>query len=618
MTQDRFDTLCSQGTAEAVAQALAAQPQLVKGAPVPPPPDDLWQSQPLHLACRNEKHGLEIARLLLVAGADVNAREKDGDVPLMGAAGNEKHSAELFRLLIAVGADVNAANEDGRTALHYACENRQWEAAALLIAAGANVNATTEDQKSKFLSGITPLLEACGHCDSGGTECVRLLLEAGADPNRTGGNGETPLMTSCACGDQECVDLLLAAGASLDANGNDKGGVRLFINACCGGLLGLVKRLSAALDDPALDKNRLLYDVCNSARITSIDIHNDTWDKERKPTQSEMNASLMPYVEIARMLIGAGADVNTHAAGLSDQNTPLIAAAQSDSEDLVRLLLSAGAKVDDRNFYGETPLILACGEHSLSSVRLMLEAGADIEAENCKCATPLIMAAAEGCDEIVLYLLEHGARLDHYASDDGEFPFMSACRCCKVETIKALLPPGFHTEMCGWWNRTALHYAASGNNVKAVEFLLGLGADIDARDKNGYTPIMAAIEDYGWDTAPLLVRHGANLKARREYGNAVLMQAVENRQYKTIISIIGQGAGVNDSHAKGEDRTPLMTVLKEYGDLDDEEYSIVVAMLRADPLVRKAEHCRKARERIDANDSISDEHKEQLKGLLKA
>ncbi len=621
MTYERFCLLCREGIPEEVERALARQPGFAKGNPNEGEGDDEWDA-PLSFACGNREHGTDVARLLIAAGSDVNKPCRFGYTPLMEACGrHEERAPGLVELMLEAGANVNARLESdssaGWTALHNACENGNAQAVATLLAAGAEVNAATdEDRKNRFLSRLTPLMEACAPCSGDGTACVRLLLAAGADANAIDGTGDTPLMRASYRGDQESVDLLLAAGATLDANGTDKNSRRLFENACMGGLYELAKRLSFALDDPQTDKDELLYRVCDSARCASIGIHNASWRKETKLTQSEVNDALRPYAQIAQMLLDAGADASKRSS-LSDRgDTPLSLAVQSDSEALVKLLLAAGAKAEDTNRYKETPLILACYEHSLSSVRILLNAGADIEAENCIYTTPLIMVAHEGCDEIVMELLARGARVDHYSSDDGEFPFMPACRHCKLETVKALLPPGFHTEMRGWGSRTPLHYAAAGDKIETMEFLLGLGADIDARDKRGYTPIMSAIEDYGWNAAPWLAEHGANVNASDKYGTTVLMMAVDEHNTDVIQALVREGADVNSKHELSG--SPLLHVLSEYGDIEQGEYETALAMLKADPLTRYADHCQKLREAILANKYISDEHREELLKMLRA
>jgi len=90
--------------------------------------------------CRAVRSGdIERVRLLVSAGVDVNAKDKDGNTALHVAAGNGH--AEIVELLIAKGADVNAQGYFGRTPLHRASAADHKKIAELLIASGAEVNA---------------------------------------------------------------------------------------------------------------------------------------------------------------------------------------------------------------------------------------------------------------------------------------------------------------------------------------------------------------------------------------------------------------------------------------------------------------------------------------------
>jgi ankyrin repeat protein len=111
---------------------------------------------PLHLAARGSQYTghsdrklsdayVEIARLLIDAGADVKARAEDGDTPLLTAARRlsyltktEDANPDFFKLLIACGADVDAATQIGGPALVFAVEGNRTDIARILLQAGAN------------------------------------------------------------------------------------------------------------------------------------------------------------------------------------------------------------------------------------------------------------------------------------------------------------------------------------------------------------------------------------------------------------------------------------------------------------------------------------------------
>ena len=148
------------GNIEAVKQHIAAGTDLNanQNAPV--------SFTPLNLAVR--KGQSEIVKLLLDAGADVNAKSETlKTTPLHSAIWNL--DSEIAKFLIDKGADVNAMDEYGMTCLHYAELNIQN--AELLIANGANVNAKRE------LNGNTPLDIAIEDAES---EIADLLRKHGA------------------------------------------------------------------------------------------------------------------------------------------------------------------------------------------------------------------------------------------------------------------------------------------------------------------------------------------------------------------------------------------------------------------------------------------------------
>ena len=160
-------------------------------------------------------------RLLLANGADVNARSKIGRTPLLNAALHDG-SSEIVRLMLDKGADLKARDESGLSVLQAAVFSNDAETAGLLLAKGADPN-------SKDAAGFTPLLAAALNGDRN-TEVVRLLLQHGANAKavcaetlETVKNGPlgigllTPLLSAVPYGNYETVALLVNAGASVNA-----------------------------------------------------------------------------------------------------------------------------------------------------------------------------------------------------------------------------------------------------------------------------------------------------------------------------------------------------------------------------------------------------------------
>ena len=131
------------------------------------------KSTDLHEAA--EKGDIKAVKALLAAGAEINAKNSDGETPLHCAAWSGQ--AELAKILLQAGAGVNAKDKGGRTPLHSAAVLSHTETARELLCAGAEVNAKDDD-------GDTPLDKAK---DKNGwadpeekAKCAYLLLEHGA------------------------------------------------------------------------------------------------------------------------------------------------------------------------------------------------------------------------------------------------------------------------------------------------------------------------------------------------------------------------------------------------------------------------------------------------------
>ena len=139
-------------------------------------------------------HGMiELVALLLDRGAKTElTKTKDGCTALMEAV--RKGRTATARLLLERGAEVNRGNRNGFTALFFAC----FSGPTILAMARGGTNLSIQSSE-------------------GQTEMVRLLIDAGADPNAATKDGFTPLMAACGEGYVRIVELLLEAGADTNA-----------------------------------------------------------------------------------------------------------------------------------------------------------------------------------------------------------------------------------------------------------------------------------------------------------------------------------------------------------------------------------------------------------------
>lgn len=177
---------------------------------------------------------LEIARLLVEKGANVNYSNQDKETPLHQAIGREQ--VELVRFLIEKGAGVNVADVRSFTPLHKAAAAGNVEIVTLLVAAKANPNAE--------MYGLTPLMFAVSGRKP---EAVLALLDLGVDVNYAskGGNaGQTALYSAIQGADAEMVKLLLSRKAN--PNAKTKSGETLLQQAQKGDQDDIIALLKAA------------------------------------------------------------------------------------------------------------------------------------------------------------------------------------------------------------------------------------------------------------------------------------------------------------------------------------------------------------------------------------
>lgn len=353
---------------------------------------------PIRYAIDNDNR--EMLRLLLERGAEVNERAF-GWTALHAAARNGK--TEAVRCLLEHGAEVNAL-AFGDTALHEAAENGKTEVVRCLLEHGAEV-----DLRSRRPHGATPLLLAAA-LQTRRSELLRLLLEAGADPNARAGGGCSPFMLAAERPCREACDLMRRYGAEYTIN-----------EAAALGNLEDVRSFLAK--DPGC-KDRETY-------------------RDKTPIYS---AAIHGHADVFFFLLEKGADIKARCD--PDKTTVLHAAVHGGRLDIVKALLERGIPADAPSEDKETPLHCTPYENRLEIARLLIANGADVNATTRRSGrAPIHGAAYHHRTDIVSLLLEHGADPNHRTSGKGT-PLHSAVFGTgrvtpkDIETVKLLLDRG--------------------------------------------------------------------------------------------------------------------------------------------------------------------------------
>jgi ankyrin repeat protein len=460
------------------------------------------------------------AMRLLSRGAEVNAAGADGTTPIMWAAAND--DPELVRALIKAGANVKARNQFGTSALTEAAIIGSAPIIEALLTAGADPNTRNPE-------GETPLMAVAR---TGNVEAARRLLDAGADVNAREDFGrQSALMWAAAQSQAEMVKLLASRGADLNARGiirqwerkviteprpkdMNKGGFTPLLYAAREGCVECARHLVAAgadkdLEDPEritpLNMALLNLHFEFAAFLIEAGADVDKWDLfGRSPLYMAADVSTLPVkgngamavipsddpvtaLDVARLLLEKGAnpnlqlkrrppyrDVPQDRGGdgiLAQGATALLRAARAGDAPFVKLLLEHKALVDLPSKEGVTPLMAAAGvefgtrvtrgrnrtnDGVLETMRLLIDAGADV---NARSVTERRTVVPEGTSAAA----EYGIRLRGRPSQ---------------------VPSPFAVP-----HQTALHGAAERGYNDFVRFLAERGADLQAKDANGRTPL---------------------------------------------------------------------------------------------------------------------------------
>jgi ankyrin repeat protein len=418
-------------------------------------------TRPLHWAVRADE--LEVADLLLKAGADAAARNRLGLTALYLAAANG--NGPMIRRLLDHGADPNHVERSGETVLMVATRSGDTDAVRAMLERGANPN-VAEPQLQ-----LTALMLAA---EAGATGAVRVLLEheadiharsrTGAVPSRRmpcvgrtgcgshgigivrGGLPEqgyqppipgdmTPLMFAAREGHVDAARLLLDAGA--DVHAVDKNGITPLLMAIGSNRIPAARLLVERGADIHAKDWYGRTPLFGAVEIRNVDLHYTTFEHM---LTAEDRTEVLDFIGF---LLEKGADPNIRVSEVSPLRswmyllggslawvdftgqTPFLLASLSGDVSTMRLLLTHGADPHIATFGGTTALMAAAGVNwvvnqtydegepaLLDAVKLSHELGMDVNATNSMGLTALMGAANRGSDSIIEFLVSKGARLD--------------------------------------------------------------------------------------------------------------------------------------------------------------------------------------------------------------
>lgn len=409
-----------------------------------------------------------------VRPAEITEGEISTPLHLAAAAGDADTIAELLE----EGSDIHALNEEGRNALMIACLKGHYELADMLIQAGADPN--LRDKK-----GFT-LMELLAYWNE--VDGLKLLLSKGVAVDSVGLDGFTPLLRACQHGSIDAAKYLVEQGADIRAQ--NKQFCNALIFAAYAGSVELV------------------------AYLTELGLKDDVLAKDGR--NAFMTSCYFTHLEVMKFFLEHGANPNI--CTVNERQLPVISTCIS----------------------GE-------GSHSLAAVKLLMEAGADINQSNSRDETPIMYAASRNMVPVVEMLLEAGVNINGVKS--GKHPLFSALNWGAKDAIRCLLDHGADVNYKDKYGFTPLHAAIFWGNTEIAAMLLDAGANMNARMMLGDTPLILAAKEGSIPFTQLLLERNADLNITDGFGRTALYYAVSRASFELCELLLERGADPNNLSA---------------------------------------------------------------------
>lgn len=395
----------------------------------------------LFAACKNRKN-IQVIKLLLFAGADINKRCEENRTVLMAAC--KSRNAELVELLISLGCDIDAVDDNGISALKIATEMRDIPILKILLENGANVNATDRVGLEILSCAVRNDFYIFDPLKS--LEVVGLLIKYGADVNNRA--SKLPIFQSGIPGplfralavsnpNTKMIELLLERGADVLQKGID--GKTIF-EGCEQGLseLNPENKMVIQAHWKKLVPDSEGFGTQKIVRVTSQNLQNlaarayvvhlcESKDNasavnDDSVAENDVEAQDLPETEILEIdnLVNDILIENINAFQADGRTYMTIAAGAGDSGEITTdFLLKSGANLHQPDKHGNSPLIAAAMADEWDTVFKLIEHGAHLNQTNAQTGGSVLWAAfisenmaATDQAELIAVLIEKGASLD--------------------------------------------------------------------------------------------------------------------------------------------------------------------------------------------------------------
>lgn len=439
------------------------------------------QESPLQLAihCRLEA----VVEALCSRGVSLSAPNNKGDCPLWCSLESEQENIAGVLVRHGVDTDCWSPGPDGclQTLLHRAIDENNELAAVFLIRSGCDLDSPRQnglDGPTETSATKESPLHLC--CQWGLTRVLQTLIEHQANVNCLDCDNKSPLHVAIQNQHEEIIALLLKH-PSIDLKVRDKSGNTPFASALN------VRNHKAA--EKILDRMPNAAEQMDSRGRNFLHL-----------------AIMKDDLESVLFLLSIQVDVNSRVHDVN-QVTPLILSASSENEMLIRNLILAGARLNERDATQKTALHIAAERGRLGAVQALIQNGCDFDATDADGNNALHIAMRESMMPVVKELLTESRINAELSNVKGRSPLHELCRCGRDNLAASICElfiqcmPNYPINQPDLQGNTPLLLSYMRGETQLCRVLVKSGACLGAENKDG-----VSIFNYKLATNQLLTR----------------------------------------------------------------------------------------------------------------
>lgn len=455
-----------------------------------------------------------------------NYRNRDENAKKLEEAIRLEKPLDQIKELLSKNPNLDYNIGGNRKLIHHAVEFGSVEVLELLLERHVDVHAVDDD-------GYTPLHYAALAANP---EKIKAILKYSKDEvNQLTDRGSCPLSLSNRC--EECVRLLLEAGADVHALPDDK----ILKGAIFTGNLKVVKMLFAKKKTDVRS-----ISIKNAVESKNLELIRFLVTQGADPMPAFHEAAKVGNIEMVKFLLEYVEDVN---AKDEHGNTALHLAAEHSHVEMVQLLIDARANPNLKGSQQKTPLVVAASKNNVAVVQKLIEAKADVNGDNSG-FTPCHVAAEAGNLEVLDFLVSSNCSIG--VTDERNYtPIMVAAEKGHFSCVKRLANAGASLNIRGN-DGSSISDLAAKHPSSIMKFLIEQGVEVFSADNPHSSKLFKkAIEHRQEDTALLLLKQGAKIS-----DNYPAHTFIEKGMYKIALYFLQQQPdAINSQDSSGQ--TPL-------------------------------------------------------------